>query len=68
MAVALVIERGTHMLSRRASSPRPRSFRRAAARAGARPHLDAVASIVAQEDLWQLRRDEFTRIDIRIDG
>ena len=36
--------------------------------AGARPHLAAVAGIVAQEDLWQLCRDELTGVDIRIDG
>ena len=36
--------------------------------AGARPHLAAVAGIVAQEDLWQLCRDELTGVDVRIDG
>ena len=35
---------------------------------GARPHLAAVAGIVHHEDLWQLRRDELTGIDVRIDG
>ena len=36
--------------------------------AGARPHLAAVAGIVALEDLWQLCRDELTGVDVRIDG
>ena len=36
--------------------------------AGARQHLAAVADIVAQEDLWQLCRDELTGVDVRIDG
>ena len=36
--------------------------------AGARPHLAAVAGIVAQQDLWQLYRDELTGVDVRIDG
>ncbi len=36
--------------------------------AGARPHLAAVAGIVAVEDLWQLCRDELTGVDVRIDG
>jgi hypothetical protein len=36
--------------------------------AGARPHLNAVASIVHREDLWQLCRDELTGVDVRADG
>jgi hypothetical protein len=36
--------------------------------AGARPHLAAAAGIVHREDLWQLRRDELTGADVRIDG
>ena len=36
--------------------------------AGARPHLATVAGIVAQEDMWQLCRDELTGVDVRIDG
>ena len=36
--------------------------------AGARPHLAAVAGIVHHEDLWQLCRDEFAGLDVRIDG
>jgi hypothetical protein len=36
--------------------------------AGARPHLAAVAGIVALEDLWQLCRDELTGVDLRADG
>jgi hypothetical protein len=36
--------------------------------AGVRPHLAAVAGIVAQEDLWQLCRDELTGVDVRVDG
>jgi hypothetical protein len=36
--------------------------------AGARPHLAAVAGIVAQEDLWQLCRDELTGVEVRIGG
>ena len=36
--------------------------------ARARPHLTAVAGIVAQEDLWQLCRDELTGVDVRADG
>ena len=36
--------------------------------AGARPHLAAVAGIVAQQDLWQLCRSELTGVDVRIDG
>jgi hypothetical protein len=35
--------------------------------AGARPHLATVAGIVAQEDMWQLCRDELTGVDVRID-
>jgi hypothetical protein len=34
---------------------------------GARPHLAAVACIVALEDSWQLCRDELG-VDVRIDG
>jgi hypothetical protein len=34
----------------------------------ARPHLTAVAGIVAQEDLWLLCRDELTGLDVRVDG
>ena len=37
-------------------------------RAGARPHLAAVAGIVHREDLWQLCRDELTGVDVRADG
>ena len=36
--------------------------------AGARPHLAAVAGIVHREDLWQLRRDELTGVDVRVNG
>jgi hypothetical protein len=36
--------------------------------AGARPHLAAVAGIVAPEDLWQLCRDELTGVDLRAGG
>jgi hypothetical protein len=36
--------------------------------AGARPHLAAVADIVHPEDLWQLRREELTGADVRVDG
>jgi hypothetical protein len=36
--------------------------------AGARPYLAAVASIVHDEDLWQLCREELTGVDVRIDG
>jgi hypothetical protein len=36
--------------------------------AGARPHLAAVAGIVAQQDLWQLCRDELIGGDVRVDG
>ena len=36
--------------------------------AGARPHLAAVAGIVAQQDLWQLRRSELTGVDVRTGG
>jgi hypothetical protein len=36
--------------------------------AGARPHLAAVAGIVAQEDLWRLCRDELTGVDVRAGG
>jgi hypothetical protein len=35
--------------------------------AGARPHLAAVAGIVAQADLWQLCRED-TGVDVTIDG
>ena len=34
----------------------------------ARPHLAAVAGIVRQDDLWQLYRDEFAGVDVRVDG
>jgi hypothetical protein len=36
--------------------------------AGARPHLAAVAGIVAQQDLWQLCRDQLTGVDICAGG
>jgi hypothetical protein len=36
--------------------------------AGARPHLAALAGIVAQDDLWPLCREELTGLDVRIDG
>ena len=36
--------------------------------AGARLHVVAVAGIVHHEDLGQLRRDELTGVDVRIDG
>jgi hypothetical protein len=36
--------------------------------AGARPHLAAVAGIVAQQDRWQLCRDELTGVDVRVGG
>src|SRR5260370_36312147 len=36
--------------------------------AGARPHLAAVAGIAHHEDLWQLRREELTGVDVRADG
>jgi hypothetical protein len=36
--------------------------------AGARPHLAAVAGIVAQKDLWQLCREELTGVEVRLDG
>jgi hypothetical protein len=36
--------------------------------AEARSHLAAVADIEHHEDLWQLCRDEFTGLDVRIDG
>jgi hypothetical protein len=36
--------------------------------AGARPHLAAVAGIVAREDLWQLCRDELIGVDVRLEG
>jgi hypothetical protein len=36
--------------------------------AGARPHLAAVAGIVAQQDLWQLCRDELIGVDVCVDG
>ena len=36
--------------------------------AGARPHLAAVAGIVAQQDLWQLCRSELTGVDVRTGG
>jgi len=36
--------------------------------AGGRPHLAVVAGIVHHEDLWQLCHDEFTEVDVRIDG
>jgi hypothetical protein len=32
------------------------------------PHLDAVAGIVHNEDLWQLCRDELTGVEARING
>ena len=35
---------------------------------GVRPHLAAVAGMVHHEDLWQLRRDELTGVDVRIHG
>jgi len=40
----------------------------AAGLAGARPHLAAVAGLVLHEDLWQLCRDELTRVDVRAGG
>jgi ApbE superfamily uncharacterized protein (UPF0280 family) len=36
--------------------------------AGVRPHLAAVAGIVAQEDLGQLCRDELTGVEVRVGG
>jgi hypothetical protein len=36
--------------------------------AGERPHLAAVAGIVAPEEMWLLCRDELTGVDVRMDG
>jgi hypothetical protein len=37
-------------------------------RGGSRGHLTAIAGVVHHEDLWQLRRDELTGIEVRIGG